>query len=574
MPATSVMSRDSMFAYSSVPSSTATHSPMVEDTTPMWSEVINTPPPSPLPSCLSRRSVVVKAEELTSSPDFRNLRSTVLPRNSSNLTQAQVAIPAPYKTSFTNQGQDVPPINTAATYPPSTATRTNVYPHSIFETTVSGASSSNHVLNSHVRPRPRTSSQVFTSSHDLVAHYGLPQSLPPAPSTLPRRTQLQPDPAPSIHSALFSFESLASDYLNMLRQKPTDTMTADSQQSVPQTVSPADLHAPSCQIEQQRPQDPVDILNQGNYSTSLRCDVKSHCHLDTLDMSPVSPELNTPELTTSPDFDWHGGDFLSSPAYDTPFDEFLSTPLIADDGDMYTDSVEAGPYGALFPSMSSSYGMDYEKPVVPAAPPAYDEMYRMSPSSPVLHDFDSPATINPASIYPSKRLPSDLSAFPSSTSCAPSSSSSTPAPPSNRRKSSATGTRKGVTPEALVPIDAPTQARRYVTPSATSRKEVPSIFVRKRTRTQAFAEDEDELLEELRPDATEREQIEYKRRQNTVAARRSRKRKLEFQQKLVDDVDRLQKGRDMWRERARLLQGMMLTRGLPCPTFPPDEDEI
>lgn len=99
------------------------------------------------------------------------------------------------------------------------------------------------------------------------------------------------------------------------------------------------------------------------------------------------------------------------------------------------------------------------------------------------------------------------------------------------------------------------------------------MFARKRARTQAFGDDEDELLEELRPDATELEQIEYKRRQNTVAARRSRKRKLEFQQKLIDNVEHLSRERDVWRERARMLQGMMEARGMPCPTFPADEDE-
>jgi FtsZ-binding cell division protein ZapB len=99
------------------------------------------------------------------------------------------------------------------------------------------------------------------------------------------------------------------------------------------------------------------------------------------------------------------------------------------------------------------------------------------------------------------------------------------------------------------------------------------VFARKRARTQAFGDDDDELIEELRPDASELEQIEYKRRQNTVAARRSRKRKLEFQQKLIDDVERLARERDVWRERARMLQGLMEASGLPCPVFPPDEDE-
>lgn len=88
--------------------------------------------------------------------------------------------------------------------------------------------------------------------------------------------------------------------------------------------------------------------------------------------------------------------------------------------------------------------------------------------------------------------------------------------------------------------------------------------------------DEDQLfddLQPLRPDATELEQIEYKRRQNTVAARRSRMRKLEHQRKLEEDAETFRRQRDVWRERARMMQGLMEARGLPCPTFPMDEDE-
>lgn len=538
------MMSSTMFSYSSVPSRTATHSPMVED---LWSEVINFPPP-PTSSLPSRQpaQAVVKTEELTSSPDFRNLRSPVLPRTTSNFTHSQVAIQAhTYKTSTTNRGQDVPPVViSAATYPTSTAPRSDVYSHPFFETTVSTGPPSTHVLTDHIRPRPRTSSQVFTSSHELVAHYGLPQSLPPVPSTIPRRTPTQPDPAPSIHQAVPNFESLRSEYLNMLAQQSTDnTMTADSTHTAPQTVSPADLMAP-CNKEQLRG---LGLLD-------------AYLH----DMSPVSPDIDTPDLTA--DF------YLSSPLFgDSPFDdEFLTTPVIPDDGDSFTDPLDGGQY-ALFPEMNPRYMMDYEKPQPLVASPRYDELYKISPVSPALHDFNSPTTIDPSSVYSSKRLPSDLPAFPPSTATTPS-LPSTPAP-STRRKSSATGTRKGVTPEALVPIDAPTQPRKYIIPSATSRKEVPTVFARKRPRSQAFADDEDELLEELRPDATEREQIEYKRRQNTVAARRSRKRKLEFQQKILDDNERLQRGRDMWRERARMLQGMMEAGGIPCPAFPADEDE-
>lgn len=479
------------------------------------------------------------------------------PRPISHLTNSKVAIPThTYKTSNTTQGQDVPPaIISAATFQTSTAPRNNVYAIPFYGTTVSNPSASTHVLNQPISQRPRTSSQVFTSSHDLVAHYGLPQTLPPVPSMLPRRTQPQPDPAPSIHPSISTFNSLVSNYTNMLAQKPTDNSTAvDSAQPLTNPVSPAELVGQAKAVNEERLQ---DILKQ--------------------DMSPVSPDLNTPELSTSPDFEWPVRDFLSSPAYNSPFDDFLTTPVIGDEGDMFTELMEAGGY-SLFPELNHSYVMEFEKPAPPMPPLLpYAKLYQMSPVSPVspaMNDFNTPPSVNPASIYPLKCLPSDLSAFPSSPASpsTPSSRSIRPLP-SSRRKSSATGTRKGVTPEALVPIDAPTQPRKYVTPSVTSRKEVPSMFMRKRNRVEAFVDDEDELLEELRPDATELEQIEYKRRQNTVAARRSRKRKLEFQQKLLDDVEHLQRARDMWRERARMLMGMMEVRGIPCPRFPPDEDE-
>ncbi|TFK34227.1 hypothetical protein BDQ12DRAFT_567877, partial [Crucibulum laeve] len=133
-----------------------------------------------------------------------------------------------------------------------------------------------------------------------------------------------------------------------------------------------------------------------------------------------------------------------------------------------------------------------------------------------------------------------------------------------RRKSSATGTRKGVTPETLVPLDAPTQPRRYVMPSATSRKEVPAVFARKRGRSAAFGEEDDELEEEpLAPNATEKEQIEWKRRQNTLAARKSRKRKLEHQQELEGRVEQLERDVQVWKTRAETLQGMLTSYGAP-----------
>ncbi|KAF9031450.1 hypothetical protein BJ165DRAFT_1310433, partial [Panaeolus papilionaceus] len=136
-----------------------------------------------------------------------------------------------------------------------------------------------------------------------------------------------------------------------------------------------------------------------------------------------------------------------------------------------------------------------------------------------------------------------------------------------RRRSQATGIRKGITPDALLDEEAPTQPRKYTTPSTTSRKEVPAVFARKRARSTAFGDEEDELSSPsampLNP--TEKDLIEMKRRQNTVAARRSRKRKLEQLLSLETRVQELEKERDMWKSRAETYSGMLNTMGHNVP---------
>ncbi|GLB38775.1 putative basic region leucine zipper [Lyophyllum shimeji] len=287
-------------------------------------------------------------------------------------------------------------------------------------------------------------------------------------------------------------------------------------------------------------------------------------------MPPPTPE--TPELWTSPVFS-DLGDF----GFPSPDADPLSTPVVPDGDDMLTGMFETGEMGALFPPMEEyEFTTAVEKQSTLPAPPLPDNLYTLTPESPALHDF-SPS-INPSSIYPSPRLPSDRSSFsspaPSTTPALSPRKTSKPveivAPA--RRRSSATGTRKGVTPEALVPIDAPTQPRKYITPSATSRKEVPAVFARKRARSTAFGDEDDEFNEPAPgPDATEKELIEYKRRQNTVAARRSRKRKLEYQQGLEERVERLTKEVEIWKTRAIMCQDMLQANGVQ---FTPFQDSI
>ncbi|KDQ15138.1 hypothetical protein BOTBODRAFT_73070, partial [Botryobasidium botryosum FD-172 SS1] len=94
----------------------------------------------------------------------------------------------------------------------------------------------------------------------------------------------------------------------------------------------------------------------------------------------------------------------------------------------------------------------------------------------------------------------------------------------------------------LVPLDAPTQPRNYLTPSTTSRKELPSAFLARTSRKRAVSvvDEEEDLVAA----------IETKRRQNTIAARRSRQRKLEHTRQLEQENEELQAQVAMWKERA------------------------
>ncbi|KAF7292239.1 BZIP domain-containing protein [Mycena indigotica] len=154
------------------------------------------------------------------------------------------------------------------------------------------------------------------------------------------------------------------------------------------------------------------------------------------------------------------------------------------------------------------------------ARPNLDKLLMFSPSSPMLHSFD---------------------AFPSTAPVIP------PPPPSQavrptrtpRSLPHATGTRRGITVNDLIPDDAPTMKRTYLTPSATSRKAVP-------------AQPTKEVLDE----------IENKRRSNTLAARKSRKRKLQKTQELEDTVDELDRLVTIWRQRALMGQSLLKQRGI------------
>ncbi|KIY65935.1 hypothetical protein CYLTODRAFT_437641 [Cylindrobasidium torrendii FP15055 ss-10] len=117
-------------------------------------------------------------------------------------------------------------------------------------------------------------------------------------------------------------------------------------------------------------------------------------------------------------------------------------------------------------------------------------------------------------------------------------------------------------------MDEPTQPRHYTSPSSTSRKEVPAYFVRRAPQAPP-SDEEDELTEEPpAANATDQEKIEYKRRQNTLAARRSRKRKMQYTNNLQETVERLMIEKEVWKTRALTLRQLLQSHGVACPDFP------
>lgn len=147
-------------------------------------------------------------------------------------------------------------------------------------------------------------------------------------------------------------------------------------------------------------------------------------------------------------------------------------------------------------------------------------------------------------------------------------SSYPPSPPASMNNAyGAVRKRRSPIASSSLGLDAPTQPRRYVTPSVTSRKEIPAFFMRRRPQS-IPSDEEDELTEEPpAAGATDQEKVEYKRRQNTLAARRSRKRKMLYQHELEETVRRLTTEKEIWKTRALTLRQLLQSHGVRCPDF-------
>lgn len=83
------------------------------------------------------------------------------------------------------------------------------------------------------------------------------------------------------------------------------------------------------------------------------------------------------------------------------------------------------------------------------------------------------------------------------------------------------------------------------------------------------SEDEDDYLGELPSDATDQQKLDYQRQRNTLAARRSRKRKELYKQELEALVDELTVETEKWKTRAEMLRRIVEGQGmgLICPDW-------
>lgn len=312
--------------------------------------------------------------------------------------------------------------------------------------------------------------------------------LPPPPTA----QQSSQNPAPILDNYL----NLRNSYFNMINNKDNDSAYAAVDPAAPPMVPlPGSTVAPAASSNTSYEQSPF---------MADQADVESFREL--LELCGMTPD-GTPALG-----------FNDSPMEETP----LFTPAL----DMFSTT----PY---LDGWDQSPAMGGDQDSFDAFPPLFD-LTPAKVSNNTNRQNENTHTIDDQS---------QLFTLPQTPALAPAALAPLSGSASTGRKvAGPTGFRKGVTPAVMVPMDAPTQTRQYLSESKTSRKEIPAAFQNKaRKRQHEDALDEDEVPDDIQ------DAITAKRRLNTLAARRSRARKaqtaLENEERiqgLVDHVARLQ----------------------------------
>jgi hypothetical protein len=254
------------------------------------------------------------------------------------------------------------------------------------------------------------------------------------------------------------------------------------------------------------------------------------------------------------DVDSLDADFDTMPLFG--FEDGYTLPLFSkeEDGHSSVSPSVLGLKGVAQPLPSAPLPVATALPAQPTN--ELDGLISMSDTPSVVH-IPLSTTFLPAPLSPTSAYLNDMS---STDALAPAAAQK----PATRP----TGHRKNLSPSALLPVDAPTQHRSYRGPSATSRKDIPAFaftsssrraVTSKKRKAEADPEDadgDDDNDEEematgkIKPRMGESE-IEAKRRQNTLAARRSRHRKLQYVRELEEKVEALMKQNLEMAERLR-----------------------
>lgn len=443
-----------------------------------------------------------------------------------------------------------------------------------------------------------TDSRLRTPQEQLLANHDLPRSLPPLPTLQPGTnysalqynylSMLAEDPsfgsmtkdiamsdsttsAPSGAASMATLEGLLEsgvycrgDDSELIDQWLTDVFDARFLASSCDHPPVAAAHALSASDERSATSEPLSfdhLFNSSQQSSDLPATPVVH------DMSAFTSMNNSlnPALFSNDDLHFNFTGVLDQPVLTTP-PSASEPPALSFSP---TSPFSATP-GTGLTLMDADFEGDFEgMPLF-----GYDDrsLFNYEDASVV-----APSALGLKGVAPANEL-DGLDGLISMTDTpsiipVPLASTSTPStapstlPLRSSTSSRPTGHRKNLSPSSLLPIDAPTQTRNYRGPSATSRKDIPAFALstappsaptpnpkkRKLAEEEDVEDDDDE--EEMRTGRVKprmgESEIEAKRRQNTLAARRSRHRKLEYVRNLEEQVRELMNVNEALVERLR-----------------------
>ena len=414
----------------------------------------------------------------------------------------------------------------------------------------------------------------------------------PLPTSLPATPRLPSGSIPTKPLPPHPLQRLRTNYTHMLGQRkksPTSSMPpppdppqatmVDTLEDLNKFLSEGESPAPSTASPPfLTPPTPALVSPDGDASFGAGADFLSFLG------SPTSPMLQQPLQSFNTPTSAHLQSFTSpfpytSPLMDDDLSRFLATPASA----LSHSSV------AFSPDVYNSPSLELWEGAFAMHTPLFTEESASKSQTALgltttlqrVSSSGSSSSYPPTPSLESDRRPNHHKSY-----------SATTIPPSPSLSNSSNvpnGHRKNIQVKDLLSLDAPTQPRSYITPSATSRKEIPAsvarTFVppspapRKRSATQAGLTPAEDLhdasaspgmdggddLAALGIEASGDpllDHIALKRRQNTLAARKSRQRKLETARLMDELVERLTQERDDYKLKCEQLEEELRAAGL------------